>query len=934
MEWYISIAASLLKILSQKLVDLASTEISYIRKVDENLRSLITSSERVQHKLNQLHDDARFKVHLREWLRDVTKLFYEVDDIIDGISLDIMKENHIINQQQQLAIIKEQECRSFFYLMLQRSISRRSNAAANHRHPNTEIETQFRRSKLASLKKWRLPRNIKALKDKLKKIDREVDGLFQAAATSNRGNSSSTAAYSSSHPQGPLARAREEDNRTIMQKYLLNPSFTGKGVCIIGMSGLGKTTLARFIQNDARIREEFVSVKWASVPDDFNSTSRIIVEPCMDCHVAYGYPVTGPPQKGRTLLVLDDMWNVHHMAWSTLLSNQNSETIFLITTRDPMVASVTATTPYYINRLSDKDCRELILEGLDACLGSLSGRYIHSISEIAKKCAGLPLVAKWFSLAITAGCLLQGSEAAISHFQETDLWDLREFPDQILPRLRFNDPVMPPELSKFLAYLYLFPNDYYYKKDELSQLWIAEGFVTPEEWTTLGLKNAGQHFDDLLSRSMLHVSHYSTEEDKMTTCKIHEFTHRFAKSLASNLSHHQMKDDGDRPFLPTKPVHHLSLCYQNIEPHHLKVIEAFYTHLRTFLLLPKQRANLSEVPESLFHKLRSLRVLSLNRSLIHTLPRSVCKLVHLRYLDASDTPIQSLPETTCELLGLRVIKLRYCPNLLQLPSRISNLVNLIRLDVDINNLRSTPPYIGRLTNLQALDAYIVKNREGYRITELGNMNRIRGSIKIMELENVQYSGEAENAKLRLKPHLKKLELHWTDTTMRVPSMVRILNMLQPHNNLTELRLTNYSGAAFPSWLCSSSCHLKVIRLYNCSYITELPTFWKLPLLQTLSIDTARGLVQLGRQFFGDVNHSRFPHLELLELQNMPGLTRWEGLKPGDMPHLRELRFVNCPALSVLSTLRHLTSLKNLEIVNCPNLETEPDLPMGVDSYNF
>ncbi|KMT14878.1 hypothetical protein BVRB_3g063940 [Beta vulgaris subsp. vulgaris] len=905
---FIPLASPFLTILLKNLTDLAINEISHIRNVKENFRSLITSSEVVQHKLNQIHDDKHFKVLLREWLQDVTKLFYEVDDIIDGVRLDIMKQNHI------------------------RSNTKTSNSA-NCCHLIPESETQLAGNNLASLKKWNLPRNIKALEDKLQKIDREVDGLLQAAATSNRVGRSSTAAYSSTRPQRPLASARYKDKRAIMQKYLLNPSFAGKGVCIIGMSGLGKTTLARFIQNDAMIKKEF-SIKWASVPGDFNSTSSIIVEPSMVGHVAYGYPVTGPPHRGRTLLVLDDMWNVHHLAWSTFLSNLDSETIFLITTRDPKIASVTATTPYYINRLSDEDCRELILKRLDRCPGNLSHRYGHSISRIAEKCAGLPLVANWFSLAISAECISQRSEEAISHFEETNLWDLREFPDQILPRLRFNDPVMPPELSKFLAYLYLFPNDYYYRKDELSELWMAEGFVTPEEWTTLGLKNAGQHFDDLLSRSMLHVSHYPTEENKMVACKIHEFTHRFAKNIASYLSQYQMNDDGDRPHLPTKSIYHLSLCCQNVTSYHLKVIEIYYTHLRTFLLLPKQKTNLSEVPESLFHKLRSLRVLSLNRSLIHTLPRSVCKLVHLRYLDASDTPIQSLPETTCELLGLRVIKLKYCPNLLQLPSRISNLVNLIRLDVDINILRSTPSYIGRLTNLQALDTYIVKNGEGYRITELKNMNSIRGSIKIEELENVQNPEEAENAKLRLKPHLKKLELYWTDRTMREPLMVRILNVLRPHDNLTELQLTNYSGAAFPSWLCSPSCHLKVIRLHNCSYITELPTFWKLPLLQTLSIDTARGLVQLGRQFFGDVNHSRFPHLELLELQNMPGLTRWEGLKPGDMPHLRELRFVNCPALSVLSTLRHLTSLRNLEIVNCPNLETEPDLPMGVDSYNF
>uniref|UniRef100_A0A803LZW0 NB-ARC domain-containing protein n=1 Tax=Chenopodium quinoa TaxID=63459 RepID=A0A803LZW0_CHEQI len=939
-----ALASSFISLLTGKIIELTCTEIGYVWNVDENLRSLGTSSQIVQDKLKRLGHD-KLPVEWIPWVREVTSLFYDVDDKIDGIMLGIMKQNHInqnpqrqINSQHQ-AHVQDQVCTSRVFTLFRSRSGRRARQSDDHLPVPIvpQNENQVRSYIVSSLKKWGLPHKINNLLERLQLIDKQVDGLLQGVGSS-RLNGGMSAAHSS--PMGRvsvsipsssghlhqvvLAREREEDKRIIIE-YLLHPSLRGRGgICIVGMSGLGKSTLAQHITNDSRIRKYYGSPVWVPMPGDFNSVANNhIFAPSLQGRVANGYPV----HRGRRILVvLDDLWNVHHTAWSRCISTLGPETTFLITTRDPKVASITATTPHHIKRLSDKDCMDLIIKMLPE---NLSHQYDRSISQIAKKCAGLPLVANLYGLMIPARYREKGPEAAFAHLEESDLWELSEFEAEIFPALRFDDPSMPPDLGKFIAYLYLFPDGYYFEKDELSQLWMAEGYVTPEKWNASCLKNSVKYFDELLSRSILYLSHYP-KEDEMATYQIHEFTHKFAQKLASSMCY-QMKDS-DTPFLPVKHIRHLSLSSQKLDLYHTH-IEKFYSHLRTFLLLSGKRANITDVLQYFFHNLKYLRVVSLNRSHITTLPRSISNLKHLRYLDASNTLIKSLPDPICEILGLRVIKLQNC-KLLSLPSKIANLVNLFHLDMNMAHLHTPPICIGSLTNLQALNVFPVHDAEGYRITELKNMNALRESIKIMKLENVTSALQAENARLCQKSHLNRLELHWTPGSYIPETLIStILDKLKPHDHLTELRLANYSGDVFPSWLGSPSCYLKSIHLFNCPYIKKLPSFWKLPQLITLTIDTASSLVELDRQFFGDHRSTRFPKLKSLELQNMESLARWDELRPNDMPRLCVLKLINCPTLSGVSTLRFFNMLEHLEIIRCPRLE-DPELPLSVSLYYF
>lgn len=94
---------------------------------------------------------------------------------------------------------------------------------------------------------------------------------------------------------------------------------------------------------------------------DFNSAANLIIEPSMQAH---GHPVSQQYIAGRKLLVIDDLWNVQYTPWKNFISTLESDTILLITTRDPNIASITDTNPYHINRLCDTVCTEVIMKML------------------------------------------------------------------------------------------------------------------------------------------------------------------------------------------------------------------------------------------------------------------------------------------------------------------------------------------------------------------------------------------------------------------------------------------------------------------------------------------------------------------------------------------------------------------------------------------
>jgi hypothetical protein len=180
---------------------------------------------------------------------------------------------------------------------------------------------------------------------------------------------------------GVVGEKIEQDTRKLVEMMLTGTQ--GAAICadnrvmvfaIVGVGGIGKTTLAQKVFNDEAIQSEFDKTIWVSVNQDFNEAEllrRAIIEAGGDHQHAGNAKATLQRVLKDTLigmkilLVMDDVWN--HIAWEDVLKTplvngaaQGSRV--LVTTRDERVARGMRSVPPYhhIDKLDDDDAWSLL----------------------------------------------------------------------------------------------------------------------------------------------------------------------------------------------------------------------------------------------------------------------------------------------------------------------------------------------------------------------------------------------------------------------------------------------------------------------------------------------------------------------------------------------------------------------------------------------
>ncbi|GLT96336.1 hypothetical protein SLE2022_139640 [Rubroshorea leprosula] len=765
---------------------------------------------------------------------------------------------------------------------------------------------------------------------------------------------------------------RDSDKDAILQRLLgdggsLEQDFV---IPIVGMGGLGKTTLARLIYNDEKLEGRFDVKAWVCVSDEFDVAriTRTILEQVTDkkCDLDDFDSLQRKLKKElsghKFLLVLDDVWNKKYGDWEQLkrpfMSGAPGSKI-IVTTRKMDVGTMMR---------GDDGVYNLELLQVDACLPLFTQHALgkedfalhpnlQDVGEkLVERCKRLPLALK------TLGGVLRGKQGRDEweNIYNSNIWSSSEDGSEILPALRLSYNDLPFHLKRCFAYCALFPKDYEFDKMELVRLWMAEGLLQQQPH---GKDTGHQYFQQLLSRSLFQRS--SRVESRFV---MHDLINDLAIAVAGEIHCNLEYSMGDGKL---EKARHLSFT-----PHFFEFSERFkileeLKHLRTFLSLRAPNDHWvcylsNKILHDFLPTLTRLRVLSLYKYEIRKLPDFVEKLKHIRYIDLSCTKIQCLPESVGSLLFLQTLLLSSCAELTKLPTTIGNLINLHHLDlsctkiqclpesvgsllflqtlllsscdeltklpttignlIDLHhlditytlNLRTMPLEIGNLKNLVTLSKFIVGKASGMmRLSALKNLSKLQGRLSILDLGNVLHVQDAMEAKLDKIPGLKELDLEGRWTTPDDDRDESILTWLNPHSNLKSLKISSYGGRCFPNWVCDPLLFLNLssMELIRCGRCTLLPSLGQLPVLKKLVLRQMDAIEAVGSEFYG--GQGCFPSLEELVFEIMSNWKGWTSPNgtEGDFPRLRRLVIHHCPKL--LGQLpSNLSSLKELDVAYC------------------
>ncbi|XP_057741563.1 putative disease resistance RPP13-like protein 1 [Arachis stenosperma] len=733
---------------------------------------------------------------------------------------------------------------------------------------------------------------------------------------------------------------RDEDRKALV-KLLLDDANDGEVsvIPIIGMGGIGKTTLAQLVYNDEQVQQKFNVKAWVCVGEVFDvlKVTKTVVEKATSasCNMndldSFQQRLRTEVTGKRFLVVLDDMWTNHYDDWKTFLGpfqcgSQGGK--ILVTTRIDTVASMVKTIPAHnLSLLDDEQCWSVFAnhaffptESRDRLAFEKVGR------KIVEKCKGLPLAAQ------SLGGLLRTKDN-IADWEDvltSEIWEFSEDECRILPALRISYHYLPSYLKRCFVYCSLYPKDYAFDKDELVLLWMAEDLLQQPKSGSILEEVGYKYFNDLAARSFFQPSKNGYEYSFVMHDLMHDLATFYGEKFFVRISEHENVAQHD-----TKTRH---LSYDVNDNHSVpKMLEACesLSHVRTLFQIKADLYGYREGidPCGLLAQLKRLRVLSFTSFKIDILPDSIGELIHLRYLNLSNTLVVTLPKSLNNLYNLQTLKLRRCEKLKKLPSKMQNLVNLRHLDIFKTDLKKMPKKMSKLKDLQFLSDYIAGKHEENGIGELGELAHLHGSLYIDKLENVKNSDEASNAKMDEKIQLNALYLWWSSfeesEVCDSQNEKDVLDKLRPHKDLKMLSIRCYRGTMFPDWVGQSSFHnMTVLKLSQCRNCWAVPSLGQLPSLMILKISGFDMVKKIGGSFYkGDGTHQHqetpFRSLKILQFRDMGWWEEWESYECDDdddapFPKLETLEIQKCPKLrGDLPTF--LPSLKQIYISGCEEI---------------
>ncbi|XP_060667632.1 putative disease resistance RPP13-like protein 1 isoform X1 [Ziziphus jujuba] len=705
----------------------------------EKLNIKLLSAESV---LNDAEEKQIKNQTVRKWLAKLEEVIYDADNLVDEINTEALRceiEGESENTSQQVLKF---------------------------------ISTPF-----TAFNKRDVESKMEEILDRLDFILQQKDFLGLKVGVQNKPPRRTPA---TSVVEESAVYGRNDDKNAILD-LLLSDEVGGNKISVIpivGMGGIGKTTLAQLIYNSDDVMNHFEIKAWACVSDDFDvfRTTKMIFDSITSqtCNTTdFNQLQENLKQKlvkKKFLFVLDDVWNENYIEWDKLKSPFEFGACgskIIVTTRSDRVANMVRNVPSYtLKQMSENDCWSLFVKHAFGNIEPGAHPDLVDIGrKIVRKCQGLPLAVKCL------GGLLRNEEnpQVSERILKNDIWESSQKELDILLSLWLSYYYLPQHLKRCFAYCSIFPKDYFFEKEYLILLWMGENLLEPLKNKTA--EEVGEeYFNDLLSRSLFQ----GTEEGLFT---LHDLVNDLAMFVSGDSC---FRLDNNVSEVARKSTRHLSgLQY---EPHYIKNLNfedlCNKKILRTLILKDIYPSGyVIDILEKL-QSMQYLRVLDVC-GLDHMMesPRmtkvlnSIASLKLLRHLRFVCVGIEEIPDSICTLYNLQTLILRY-RGITRLPDSIGNLKHLRYLDLSWSPINKIPDSIGNLEHLSHLD--LSSTRIENIPDTVCNLHELH-TMNLYSCTNLKRLPNSITTLINLR-HLGMSDTEWTALEEMPPQMCKLKNL--------------------------------------------------------------------------------------------------------------------------------------------------------------
>ncbi|XP_057778304.1 putative disease resistance protein RGA3 [Salvia miltiorrhiza] len=460
-------ATDVLQVLVQNLIDLSKKEISQIRGLDKDAAKLAGSLDMIKNFLNDAETRNITNEAVKCWLKKLENEAFDADNVLDELNYHILSKKIKASKPMKAKVLSR--------------FSSPFNSIARPR---------------------KMAVRIQEINENLESIKKEATDLGLVARLAIEPTLVDAAIFETdSFTLDPIFIGRDDIASEIVG-MLTNSITTDDGsvsiLAIVGMGGLGKTTLTRKVFNCLKNETRFGLHIWVHVSPNFDPIilfKKILKEvsqqnkqlPSNQVESSSKQDILSKPDqveieskqdilselqkalKDKTyLLILDDVWNQDVSKWEGFMNSLLGVSgcvkgnAIIVTTRNMEVASIVNTIHIHeLKGLSEEECWSIIRA---KAFGKkdVPSEFEAIGRKIARRCQGLPLAAN-----IVGGVLHDKSEDKWRSIEEKWL-SPKEGGDNITKILRLSfDNLSPPFLKKCFAYCAMFPKGSEIMKQEL-----------------------------------------------------------------------------------------------------------------------------------------------------------------------------------------------------------------------------------------------------------------------------------------------------------------------------------------------------------------------------------------------------------------------------------------------------------------------------------